>query len=119
MVVKEKKGASPPTLQIIDRGKWICSCKENEIFTSHRGYVTHPQVNSFVPPNLSQPYLGSLKPTWGQNFQSNAPFQGNIPNQPNPVGYLPQNPPQHNFSGLSNYLQNDYSPTSISIELSP
>jgi hypothetical protein len=43
----------------------------------------HPQVNSFVPPNLGQPYPGSMNPTWGQNFQSNVPFQGNIPNKPN------------------------------------
>jgi hypothetical protein len=64
----------------------------------------HPQVNSFFPPNLGQPYAGSLNPTWGQKFQSNVPFQGNIPNKPNPMGYLPQNPPKPSLSGLSNYL---------------
>jgi hypothetical protein len=60
-----------------------------------------------------------LNPTWGQNFQSNVPFQGNIPNQPNPVGYLPQNPPQLNLSGLSNYLQTAYGPTGIPMGLPP
>jgi hypothetical protein len=57
----------------------------------------HPQVNYFVPPTLGQPYPGSKNPTWGQNFQSNVPFQGNIPN-------INQNPPQLNLSELSNYL---------------
>jgi hypothetical protein len=28
----------------------------------------HPQVNYFVPPNLGQPYPGSLNPTWGQKI---------------------------------------------------
>jgi hypothetical protein len=60
-----------------------------------------------------------LNPTWGQNFQSNVPFQGNIPNQPNPVGYMPQNPPQPNLSGLSNYLQTAYGPTGIPTGLPP
>jgi hypothetical protein len=64
----------------------------------------HPQFNSFVTPNLSQPYPGSLNPTLGHNFKSNVHFQGNIPNQPNPSGYLPQNHPQLNISRLSNYL---------------
>jgi len=63
-----------------------------------------PKVNSFVLPNLGQLYLGYLNPTWGQKFQSNVPFQGNIPNQSNPMGYMPQNPPQPNLSGLSNYM---------------
>jgi hypothetical protein len=47
-----------------------------------------------------------MNPTWGQNFQSNVPFQGNIPN-------INQNPPQLNLSGLSNYLQTAYGPTGI------
>jgi hypothetical protein len=72
----------------------------------------HPQVNSFVPPNLGQPYPGSMNPTWGQNFQSNVPFQGNIPN-------INQNPPQPNLSGLSNYLQTAYGPTGIPTGLPP
>ena len=79
----------------------------------------HPQVNSFVSPNFDQPYPGSLNPTWGQNFQSNVPFKGNTPNQPNPMGYMPQNPPQPNLSGLSNYLQTVYGPTSIPTGLPP
>jgi hypothetical protein len=79
----------------------------------------HPQVNAFVPTNLGQPYLGSLNPTWGQNFQSNVPFQGNISNQPNPMGYMPQNPPQPNLSALSNYLQTTYGPTGIPMGLPP
>jgi hypothetical protein len=56
-----------------------------------------------------------MNPTWGQNFQSNVPFQGNIPNQPNPN----QNPPQPNLSGLSNYLQTAYGPTGIPTGLPP
>jgi hypothetical protein len=79
----------------------------------------HPLVNSFVPPNIDQPYPGSLNPTWAQNFQSNVPFQGNIPNQPNPVGYMPQNTPQPIMSGLSNYLQTAYGPTGIPMGISP
>jgi hypothetical protein len=62
----------------------------------------HPQVNYFLPPHLGQPFLGSMNPTWGQNFQYNTPFQGRLPNQ---------NPPQLNLSGLSNYLQTSYGPT--------
>jgi hypothetical protein len=57
----------------------------------------HPQVNSFVPPNLGKPYPGSRNPTWGQNFQSNAPFQGSLPNKPTHVGYSTQNPPPSNL----------------------
>jgi hypothetical protein len=79
----------------------------------------HPQVNSFVLPNLGQPYLSYLNPTWGQNFQSNVPFQGNIPNQPNPMGYLPQNPPQMNLSGLFNYLQTADGPTGLPMGIPP
>jgi hypothetical protein len=45
-----------------------------------------------------------MNPTLGQNLQSNAPFQGGLPNQPNHVGYSTQNPPPPNLSGLSNYL---------------
>jgi hypothetical protein len=47
--------------------------------------VKHPQVNSFLPPNLGQPYLSSLNPTWGLNVQPNVPFQGNVSTQPNPI----------------------------------
>jgi hypothetical protein len=79
----------------------------------------HPQVNSFVPPNLGQLYLGSLNPAWGLNVQSSVPFQGNISNQPNPMGYMPPNPPQPNLSGLSNYLQTAYGPTGIPTGLPP
>jgi hypothetical protein len=68
------------------------------------------QVNSFVPPNLGQPYLGSMNPTWGQNFQPNVLFQGNIPN-------IDQNPPQPNLSGHSYYLQTTYGPTGIPMGL--
>ena len=79
----------------------------------------HPQFNSCVPPNLVQLYPSSLNPTWRQNFQSNVPFQGDIPNQPNPMGYMPQNPPQPNLSELSNYLQTAYGPTDIPTECPP
>jgi hypothetical protein len=79
----------------------------------------HPQVNSFVPPNRGKPYLGSMNPTWGQNFQSNSPFQGTLPNQPTHVGYSTQNPPPPNFSRLSNYLQTAYGPTGIPTGLPP
>jgi hypothetical protein len=60
-----------------------------------------------------------MNPTWGQNFQSNVPFQGNVPNQLNLVGYFPQNPPQPNLSGLSNYLQIAYGPIGIPTRLPP
>jgi hypothetical protein len=79
----------------------------------------HIQVNYFVPPNLGQPYPCSLTPTWGQNLQSHVPFQGNILNQPNPMGYIPKNHPQPNLSGLSNYTQIVYGPTSIPMDLPP
>jgi hypothetical protein len=57
----------------------------------------HPQINSFIPHNLGQPFIGSMNPTWGQNFQSHAPLQGRPTNQPTSVGYSTQNPPQLNF----------------------
>jgi hypothetical protein len=79
----------------------------------------HSQVNYFVPPNFGQLYPGSMNPTWGPNFQSNVPFQGNIPTQPNPMGYLSQNTPQPNLSGLSNYFQTSYGPTGIPTRLPP
>jgi hypothetical protein len=60
-----------------------------------------------------------MNPTWGQNFQSNAPFQGRLPNQPTHVGYLTQNPPPLNFPGLYNYLQTSYGPTDIPTRLPP
>jgi hypothetical protein len=60
-----------------------------------------------------------MNPTWGQNFQSNGPFQGSLPNQPTPVGYSTQNPPQLNLSGLSNYLQTAYGTTGIPMGLPP
>jgi hypothetical protein len=72
----------------------------------------HPQVNSFVPPNLGQPYPSSMNPAWGQNFESNVPFQGNIPN-------INQNCSQPNILGLSNYLQTSYGPTDIPTRLPP
>jgi hypothetical protein len=37
----------------------------------------------------------------------------------NPIGYFPQNPPQLNLSGLSNYLQTAYGPTGIHMGLPP
>jgi hypothetical protein len=72
------------------------------------------QVNSFITPNLGKTYPGSMNPTLGQNFQSNDPFQGILPNQSTCVGYSTQNPPPSNLSGLSNYLHTDYGPTGIS-----
>jgi hypothetical protein len=77
------------------------------------------QVNSFVPPNLRQPYPGSMNPTWGQGFQSNDPFQGNIPNQPAHVGYVTQNLPPPNLIGPSIYLQTTYGPIGIPTVLPP
>jgi hypothetical protein len=53
----------------------------------------HPQVNIFVPPNFDQSYPGSLNHTWGLNVHSSVPLQGKISNQPNPMGYMPPNPP--------------------------
>jgi hypothetical protein len=79
----------------------------------------HLQVNFFVPPSLGQPYPGSMNPSWGQNFQYNVPFQGSLPNQPTLVGYLTQNPPPPNFTGLANYLHTSYGPTSIPTRLPP
>jgi hypothetical protein len=60
-----------------------------------------------VPPNYDQPYLGSLNPTWGSNIQSSTPFQGNIPNQSNTMGYMP---PHHqlNMSGPVPYAYTAY-----------
>jgi hypothetical protein len=60
-----------------------------------------------------------MNPTWGQYFQSNASFQGSIPNQPTHVGYLTQNPPPWNLTGPSNYPQTTYDPTSIPTGLPP
>jgi hypothetical protein len=60
-----------------------------------------------------------MNPTWGQNFHSNVPFQGRIPNQPTPVGYSTQNLPQMNLSGLSNYLQTVDGPNGIPFGLPP
>jgi hypothetical protein len=60
-----------------------------------------------------------MNPTWGQHFLSNAPFQGSIPNQPTPIVYSTQNPPQPNFSGLSKYLHIAYGPTGIPTGLPP
>jgi hypothetical protein len=60
-----------------------------------------------------------MNPTWGQNFQSNAPFQGSLTNQPIHVGYSTQNPPPWNFIGLSNYPQTSYVPTGKPIALPP
>jgi hypothetical protein len=60
-----------------------------------------------------------MNPTWGHGFQSNAPFQGRFSNQPTHVGYLTQNPPPQNLSGLSNYLQTSYGPTGIPTRLPP
>jgi hypothetical protein len=79
----------------------------------------HPQVNSFVSPNLGHPYLGSMNPTWGQGFHSNAPSQGSLPNQPTQVGYLTQNPPPSNLTGPYNYIYTSYGPTSIPTGLPP
>jgi hypothetical protein len=79
----------------------------------------HPQVNSFVPPNFGQPYLGSMNPTWGQRIQYSFPFQGIPSTQPNLAGYMPQNPPQLSLSGLSNYLQTAYGPIGIPTGLPP
>jgi hypothetical protein len=64
----------------------------------------HPQVNSFVPPNLGQSYPGYLNPTWGPKVPPSVPFQENPPNQSNPMGYVPKNPPQPNLSKMSPYL---------------
>ena len=60
-----------------------------------------------------------MNPTWGQDFQSNAPFQGSIQNKPKNVVYLTQNPSQPNLTGPSNYLQISYGPTGIPIGLPP
>jgi hypothetical protein len=47
-----------------------------------------PQVSSFIPPSLGQLYLDYSNPIWGLNVQSSVPFQGNIPNQYKPMGYM-------------------------------
>jgi hypothetical protein len=56
-----------------------------------------------------------MNPTWGQNFQSTAPFHGNLPNQPALVVYSTQNPPPPNLRRLANYLHIDYGPIGISM----
>jgi hypothetical protein len=78
-----------------------------------------PQVNSFVPPHSVQPYPSYLNPTCGSYVQYSVPFQGNISNQPNPMGYIPPNPTQQNLSGLSTYMQTSYSPTGTLMRLPP
>jgi hypothetical protein len=60
-----------------------------------------------------------MNPIWGQNFQSNSPFQWSLLNQPTLVGYSTQNPPQPNFLVLYNYLQTAYGPIGISTVLPP
>jgi hypothetical protein len=70
------------------------------------------QTNVSVPPNYGQPYPGSLNPTWGSNVQSSTPFQGNIPNQPNPMGYMPPHQ-QPTLPGSSHYMKTSYCPTGI------
>jgi hypothetical protein len=60
-----------------------------------------------------------MNPTWGKHFLSNAPFQGSVPNQPTPIVYSTQNPPQPNFSGLSKYLHIAYGPTGIPTKQPP
>jgi hypothetical protein len=77
-----------------------------------------PQRNPFIPPHSGQPYPGSLGSTWGPHVQSSVPFQGNIPNQPNPMGYMPPHP-RSNLSGHSMYMQTAYGPTGIPMGLPP
>jgi hypothetical protein len=101
-------GKSMPSLQ---SQPWNLPFQENQ----QPFLGQHPQVNSFVPPNLGKSYPGSMNPTWGQNFQSNAPFQGILPNHPTLVSYSTQNPP----SGLYNYLQTAYGPIGIPTGLPP
>jgi hypothetical protein len=78
-----------------------------------------PQTNSFVPSYSKQPFQGTINHTWDQAFQSNAPFQGDMPNQQTNVGYLTQNPPQLNLIRPSNYLQTTYGPIGIPMGLPP
>jgi hypothetical protein len=78
-----------------------------------------PQMNSFVLSYHRKPFPDTVNPTWGQDFQSNAPFQGDLPNQQDNVGYLTQNPFQLNLTGLCNYLQTTYGPTGIPTGLPP
>jgi hypothetical protein len=68
---------------------------------------------------LGQAFPGTVNPTWGQDFQSNAPFQGGMQNQHDNVGYLTQNLPQLNLNGPSNYLQMAYGPIGIPTILHP
>ena len=65
-----------------------------------------------------QSYPGSLNPTWGPHVHSSVPFQGNISNQPNPMGYMPPHP-QSNMSGHSTNMQTAYGPTGLLMGLPP
>ena len=78
-----------------------------------------PQTNSFVPSYPGKPFPDTVNPTWGQDFQSNSPFPGDLPNQQDNVGYFTQNPLQLNLTGLCNYLQTTYGPTGIPTGLPP
>jgi hypothetical protein len=77
-----------------------------------------PQVSSFIPPSSGQSYLGSSNPIWGSNVQSSVPFQGNIPNQYNPMGYMPPHT-RLNLLGPSPHMQTAYGPTGIPTGLPP
>jgi hypothetical protein len=76
------------------------------------------QTSVSVPSNYDQPYLDSLNPTWGLNVQSSTPFQGNIPNQPNPTGYMPPHQ-QPTLLESSHYMKTAYGPTCIPMRLPP
>jgi hypothetical protein len=77
-----------------------------------------PQASSFIPPSTGQPYPGPSNPIWGSNVQPNVPVQGNIPNQYNPMGYMPPHQ-QPNLPGSSHYMQTAYGPTGIPMGLPP
>jgi hypothetical protein len=77
-----------------------------------------PQVTSFIPPGMGQPYPGTSNSILGSNVPSTITFQGNIPNQYNPMGYLPPHQ-QLNLLRSSHYMQTSYGPTGILMRLHP
>jgi hypothetical protein len=77
-----------------------------------------PQVSFFIPPSTGQSYLDSPNPIWGSNIQYSVPPQGNIPNQYNPMGYMPPYT-RLNLSGPPPHMQISYGPTGLLVGIPP
>jgi hypothetical protein len=77
-----------------------------------------PQASSFITPSTSQPYLGLSNSIWGLNVGPKVPVQGNIPNEYNPINYMPPHQ-QPNLLRCSHYMKTAYNPTGIPMGLPP